>query len=142
MLDHFTPELLLTRDKAAAVLSKFGYPTTKLTLGTIYPTKPTPTIDVPFPEELIMSLLAATYLLVAGTGAGSSLSRAVSGMPKKKAASATRAGYTQSPEGCRIAEMVDDFAGDKTAHRGADALDGGDSPLSHVVTACAAHEVR
>jgi hypothetical protein len=35
MLDHFTPELLLTRDKAAAALSKFGYPTTKLTLGTL-----------------------------------------------------------------------------------------------------------
>lgn len=35
MLDHLTPGSLLTRDKAAAALSKIGYPTTKLTLGTL-----------------------------------------------------------------------------------------------------------
>src|ERR1700737_5022479 len=79
---------------------------------------------------------------MAGTGRGSSCSRAVSGMPKKKAASATRAAIPQNHEGCRIAEMVDDFTGDKATHRGADALAGGDSPLSQVVTAGAAHEVR
>src|SRR5712672_1866984 len=38
--------------------------------------------------------------------------------------------------------MVDDFTGDQAAHRGADALAGGDSPLSQVVMAGAAHEVR
>ena len=40
----------------------------------------------------------AAYLLVAGTGAGSSWSRAVSGMPKKKAASATRAAIPKVPK--------------------------------------------
>ena len=35
MLDQLTPESLLTRDKAAAALSKFGYPTTRLTLSTL-----------------------------------------------------------------------------------------------------------
>src|SRR2546425_7824010 len=51
-------------------------------------------------------------------------------------------GNTQSHEPRRIAEVVDDFAGNKTAHRSADALDGRNRPLSHVVTARAAHEVR
>jgi hypothetical protein len=35
MLDHLTLESILTRDKAAEALSKFGYPTTKLTLSTL-----------------------------------------------------------------------------------------------------------
>jgi hypothetical protein len=35
MLDPLTSESLLTRDKAAAALSNFGYPTTRLTLSTL-----------------------------------------------------------------------------------------------------------
>jgi hypothetical protein len=51
-------------------------------------------------------------------------------------------GKAQRHESCRIAETVHDFACDKTAHLRADALDGGDRPLSHVVMPRAAHEVR
>jgi hypothetical protein len=35
MLDHLTLDSLLTRDKAAAALSEYGYPTTRLTLSTL-----------------------------------------------------------------------------------------------------------
>jgi hypothetical protein len=35
MLDHLTPESMLTRDKAALALSECGYPTSKLSLSTL-----------------------------------------------------------------------------------------------------------